>query len=764
MHLISIYTILKGFRFTSIIILLSFFTFTSIAQTSLSAGDIAIIGWNGDDDDDVLLVSFVDIEAGTVIYLTDKSWDGSAFTSSEGYNQYTVPEEGVSAGDVILISNNNDSPTSSNGGTVVEISGFNFSGSGDELYLYQGADEATPTGFIFAIATKTSWGENELLNTGLTDGTNALAIWGANDDNGEYTGARIGSQSELIALISDSDNWSTTDGSGDQSITFTTTAFTLNDGNAPVFTSEATVAVNENTIGVIHTLTAMHAQSITYTLGNANDELLFSLNAGSGELNFITAPDFENPQDGNEDNVYVIEAIASDGVNETSQTVSITVIDLIEDLSAPLLISSSPSDGATGYGGSIITLTFDSNILKGAGTISVLDKADDSPLFLRGVRHPDINVEGNVVTINMKSPLSMGKEVYVNISNTAFRSIQGDFYTGISDKTNLNFFTPTAPAMVSSTPIDGATDFDDTTITLNFDRDMQKGYGRISIMDVTNDAELWAVGVNHPHVSIDGSLVTIDFKRPFPLDKEIYMNIGPNAFRDGDGNFFQGFSDNSTLNFSTVTSPKLISSSPADGAIGFDGTTIILTFDREVYKGTGRIALLDAADDTELWFKGINNHTISIDGVTVTLDLKSPLGADKDVYLNIAPTVFKDVNNNFYAGLADKTTLNFSTQSSGSGFPASFNISDEESRKTELQVGVYPNPASYEVTIDLSAVGEKPTVTITNLSGMEMFSKAEVETQQLTVDVSSYSQGVFLITIKTETGEVIRKKMSVIKR
>jgi hypothetical protein len=44
---------------------------TIIAQTTLTAGDLAIIGFNGDNPDQFAFVLLVDIESGTEITFTD---------------------------------------------------------------------------------------------------------------------------------------------------------------------------------------------------------------------------------------------------------------------------------------------------------------------------------------------------------------------------------------------------------------------------------------------------------------------------------------------------------------------------------------------------------------------------------------------------------------------------------------------------------------------------------------------------------------------
>ena len=52
------------------------------------------------------------------------------------------------------------------------------------------------------------------------------------------------------------------------------------------------------------------------------------IDVDTGEINFISTPDFENPADAGGDNVYDIIVTASDGTNSTDQAVAITVSDL----------------------------------------------------------------------------------------------------------------------------------------------------------------------------------------------------------------------------------------------------------------------------------------------------------------------------------------------------------------------------------------------------------------------------------------------------
>ncbi|MCP5127842.1 MAG: autotransporter-associated beta strand repeat-containing protein [Gammaproteobacteria bacterium] len=102
------------------------------------------------------------------------------------------------------------------------------------------------------------------------------------------------------------------------------------DNTAPVITSPATVTVPENQTAVA-TLTAIDADSdpLTYQLTGGADQGRFQIDAATGVLTFITAPDFENPTDSNRDNAYVVAVTVDDGQGGSAQqTLTVTVTDV----------------------------------------------------------------------------------------------------------------------------------------------------------------------------------------------------------------------------------------------------------------------------------------------------------------------------------------------------------------------------------------------------------------------------------------------------
>ena len=107
-------------------------------------------------------------------------------------------------------------------------------------------------------------------------------------------------------------------GTDTQAIAVTVTP--VNDNN-PVITTNgggATAAVNvaENTTAVT-TVTAtdadLPAQTLTYSIIGGADAAQFTINAATGVLSFLAAPDYETPTDAGANNVYDVTVQVSDG-------------------------------------------------------------------------------------------------------------------------------------------------------------------------------------------------------------------------------------------------------------------------------------------------------------------------------------------------------------------------------------------------------------------------------------------------------------------
>jgi hypothetical protein len=140
------------------------------------------------------------------------------------------------------------------------------------------------------------------------------------DTDAPTTGART-----VRFVLTDGDGGT----SGDHDATVTVSA--LND--PPMITSNgggATAAVNaaENQTAVTTvTSTDVDGGPATYSIVGGADATLFALNAATGELTFLAAPDFEAPGDAGGNNVYDVTVQVADGNGGTvTQAISVSVV------------------------------------------------------------------------------------------------------------------------------------------------------------------------------------------------------------------------------------------------------------------------------------------------------------------------------------------------------------------------------------------------------------------------------------------------------
>jgi hypothetical protein len=194
--------------------------------SAISQGDITLIGWNADTNDEVVILACTNILGGTQVFLRDDEWDGSTFPDiNEGTLAWTVPTGGVSAGTVIVI---NSTPSASTGSVEESNSGFDTGTSGDQIWIYAGTNwNAGSFTFLLAFETASSTFGGNTNGTGLA--AESVFAWG-NKDNWRYErSVTNGTAAEIRAAIRTSGNWTNSDGTGDQSFIFGTAPFTITD-------------------------------------------------------------------------------------------------------------------------------------------------------------------------------------------------------------------------------------------------------------------------------------------------------------------------------------------------------------------------------------------------------------------------------------------------------------------------------------------------------------------------------------------------------
>ncbi len=282
------------------------------SPTTLVAGDIAVLGLNADDAGVTQRWAFVamaDIAQGTVIHFTDSSVDlnlgGNQFyagTNNEGHMTWTV-DSNITAGQAFVVTNNgggNASIAEMGGAARSGVSGsvggssYGFTGTGDQIFVYQGtAGTTVGATFIYGLNTGqnttnytdgawlaggTSVSGQQLSHrpAGLVDGESAAVLTsssttgsssgGANYgfDNMRYNGITTGTREQLLAAIGSATNWS-----GDN-----TTPYELSSiGNFTLTAPNAAPTITGATAGqsVDDTATVSPFSGVTITDADADD-------------------------------------------------------------------------------------------------------------------------------------------------------------------------------------------------------------------------------------------------------------------------------------------------------------------------------------------------------------------------------------------------------------------------------------------------------------------------------------------------------------
>ncbi len=218
-----------------------------MAATVMSIGDVAIIAANTEDTGNPQkdLISFIllkPIGSGTVIYFTDRAWNGTVFAAAgggDGTFTYTAGAD-LPAGTVVTITQ-----------AQLTLAGINLSEAGDTIYAYQGTTPDAPTRFLHAVDigdATAGFPAGSLTNTGLVDGTSAVALGtgaGILDvDNAEFGGRTHNIQAaDLFARINTASSWTQNSNSPQDGTADGTPAFTAPDAQLWIAGSGAGSAI-----------------------------------------------------------------------------------------------------------------------------------------------------------------------------------------------------------------------------------------------------------------------------------------------------------------------------------------------------------------------------------------------------------------------------------------------------------------------------------------------------------------------------------------
>lgn len=122
-------------------------------------------------------------------------------------------------------------------------------------------------------------------------------------------------------------------------------------------TALVSVAENGSSVAVV-TAGDPEGQSLTYSISGGADAGQFVIDATTGVLSFVAAPNFEAPADSGSDNVYDVQVTVSDGVLTDTQSLAVAVANVVDGVTltgtngANTLTGTVAEDTLRGLGGS----------------------------------------------------------------------------------------------------------------------------------------------------------------------------------------------------------------------------------------------------------------------------------------------------------------------------------------------------------------------------------------------------------------------------
>lgn len=292
----------------------------SSGQTTLAAGDIAILGFNSDDpvpNQRWGFVTLVDLAAGTQINFTDAGYDATTNqfrtgATNEGHMTWTLPAA-LSAGTIVYATNTTiNGSTAGVAGQLGNGTTFGFSTSGDQIIAYQGTrGTAVGATFIYAINTgqgslygsNGNWlpagsgalagdqfsyippGLNATTAVALTSnagnassGTGTVGSPNYGFDNMYYAGPVTGYKTQILSFIANPSNWAGNN----------TTAYNISPGAGSVFTTGTFVILPVTLIAFEVQLQSTDAVKVSWSTATEINNSFFEVERSADGINFST--------------------------------------------------------------------------------------------------------------------------------------------------------------------------------------------------------------------------------------------------------------------------------------------------------------------------------------------------------------------------------------------------------------------------------------------------------------------------------------------
>jgi poly(3-hydroxybutyrate) depolymerase len=347
------------------------------------------------------------------------------------------------------------------------------------------------------------------------------------------------------------------------------------------------------------------------------------------------------------------------------------------DVTAPALVSPfSPADNAINVSlNTSLVVNFNENIFLLGGLISIVNSATSA--VVQTFDPISMTIIGGTLNLNLSTALLNNTTYHITIANTAIADAAGNYFAGFTDATTWNFTTVaandiTAPVLIALPFVPADNEMNvavNAPINAVFNENIVLGSGAISLVNTTTGAivQTFAPG----YVNIVGTTLNLNIIANLSNNTAYHITIANSALTDVAGNYFAGFTDAATWNFTTVVAndinaPVLISLpfTPADNAMNVAiNTPITVTFNEDIMLGGGIISLINT--NSNVVVQSFNPGATAVNGEVLTLILSANLQNNTNYHINITTNAVRDLAGNYFAGIVDVSTWNFTTVPAG---------------------------------------------------------------------------------------------------
>ncbi len=504
------------------------------------------------------------------------------------------------------------------------------------------------------------------------------------------------------AGIQDNTSWRfTVEDNRPQIVSFTPTTSDL----APAFISlevtfDRDIALTTSTIPALRVYNSLDQQVAFF-----NKNSTISINGATAEftINYLLDSD-ESYYVQMVEGLFVDIADASNGSEPIDDNTTWTFATRANDANGPDLVSLSPANSETHVprGGLDVdfTMTFDEPVYLGNTNdrISLYRDEPTGDQLVYDIGDPgviSISSDNLTVTLDILNHMTLQseKEHYILIDNLdasdnpIIFDADGNGIAAISDENEWRFTTIGPLAITEFTPVNGATDVPvDQVFTFKTNNELiLSSSGTIRLRNYETGQIRTTILLPSDDVTVNDNEGSISFANVGGLDEgqHSYIDIANAVFQDAQNSTFST-SHKDTWNFVTedITAPSITTLFPPDDNDNVLLTTnIVVDFDESIELGSGNITLYNENDEVVETYSATENFSrITVGFNDITIDPTNDLLDGANYYIQIDADAVKDDDgfDNFFAGIADNTTWNFSTpDNTGPAFVSS-SPDDEE--------------------------------------------------------------------------------------